>query len=111
MPTKQVGQWAGTRIIAATYLIDQLQHFSKGIAQLIIKVLQNGQCWLEMNITLAMVSRVWILTKSLHKSFLLSYQHYRPLLNQLKLSETDWLQNLELPENLADNLLENNYKY
>lgn len=110
MPTKQAGEWAGTRIIAATYLIDQLKDFSKGIAQLIVKVLHNGQCWLEINIALGMVSRVWILTKSLHKSFLRSYHHYRPLVNQLKSAETNWPKNFELPKDLTDHLLEQNDK-
>lgn len=107
MPSKQVGQWAGTRILAATNLINQLQQFCEEIAQLIVKVFQNGQCWLEMNIALAMVSRVWILTKSLFKSFLQSYQQYRPIVNQLKMAETEWLPSFELPENL----IENSYRY
>lgn len=110
MPTKQAGEWAGTRILAAAYLIAQLQEFSKGIAQLIVKVLHNGQCWLEINIALGMISRVWILAKSLQKSFLLSYRNYRPLVNQLKSADTDWPTNFELPENLTDNLLEQNNK-
>lgn len=108
MPTKQAGQWVGTRIIAATKLISQLRQFSEGVAQLIVKVFQNGQCWLEMNIALAMVSRVWILTKSLNKSFLRLYQQYRPLVNQLKMAETEWLPNFRLPESLNDDLLEHN---
>lgn len=107
MPSKQVGQWAGTRILAATNLLNQLQQFCEEIAQLIVKVFQNGQCWLEMNIALAMVSRVWILTKSLFKSFLQSYQQYRPIVNQLKMAETEWLPSFELPENL----IENSYRY
>lgn len=110
MPTKQAGQWAGTRILAATTLINQLQKFSEGVAQQIVKVLQNGQCWLEMNIALAMVSRVWILTKSLYKSFLRSYQRFRPIVNQLKIAEVEWIPNFELPESLNDNLLENSHR-
>uniref|UniRef100_A0A2S2PBE0 Nucleolus and neural progenitor protein-like N-terminal domain-containing protein n=1 Tax=Schizaphis graminum TaxID=13262 RepID=A0A2S2PBE0_SCHGA len=106
MPTKQACQWAGTRIIAVLSLINQLQQFSEGTAQLIVKVFQNGQCWLEMNLALAMVSRVWILSKSLHKSFSRSYEHFRPLVNQFKMSETKWLSNFELPECL-NNILEN----
>lgn len=108
MPTKQASQWIGTRILAALSLVDQLQKFSEGTAQLIVKVFQNGQCWLEMNLALAMVSRVWILTKSLNKSFARSYQHSRHLVNQLKMSETKWLPNFELPE--SNNLLENNQR-
>ncbi|XP_025196158.1 uncharacterized protein LOC112595236 [Melanaphis sacchari] len=107
MPTKQACQWVGARILAALSLINQLQLFSEGTAQLIVKVFQNGQCWLEMNLALAMVSRVWILTKSLHKSFSRSYENFRPLVNQLKISETKWLPNFELPEYLNNNLLEN----
>lgn len=110
MPTKQAGQWAGTRILAALHLIDRLKQFSEGIAQLIVKVLQNGQCWSEMNIALAMVSRVWILSKSLYKSFLRSYQRYRPVVNQLKMAGSEWLPNFELPECFNDSLIENNYK-
>lgn len=111
MPTKQAGQWAGTRILAAFNLINQLLQFSEAIAQLIVKVFQNGQCWLEVNIALAMVSRVWILTKSLHKSFLHSYQHFIPIVNQLRKTEIEWLTNIELPKNLNDNLVENIDKY
>ncbi|XP_022177091.1 uncharacterized protein LOC111038349 isoform X2 [Myzus persicae] len=107
MPTKQACQWAGTRILAALSLINQLQKFGEGTAQLIVKVFQNGQCWLEMNIALAMVSRVWILTKSLNKSFSRSYQNFKPLVNQSKMSETKWLPNFELPECLNNNVLEN----
>lgn len=103
MPTKQACQWVGTRILAALNLINQLQQFSEGIAKLIVKVFQNCQCWLEMNLALAMVSRVWILTKSLHKSFSRSYENFRPLVNQLKMSETKWLPNFELPECLNNN--------
>lgn len=107
MPTKQAGQWFGTRILAALHLIDQLQQFSEGIARLIVKVLQNGQCWSEMNIALAMVSRVWILSKSLYKSFLRSYQRYRPMVNQLKMAGSEWLPNFELPECFNGSLIEN----
>lgn len=110
MPTKQAGLWAGTRILAALHLIDQLRQFSEGIAQLIVKVLQNGQCWSEMNIAFAMVSRVWILSKSLKKSFLRSYQRYRPVVNQLKTAGTEWLPNFELPECFNDSLMEHNNK-
>ncbi|XP_027838607.1 uncharacterized protein LOC114120781 [Aphis gossypii] len=106
MPTKQACQWVGTRILAALNLINQLQQFSEGIAQLIVKVFQNGQCWLEMNLALAMISRVWILTKSLLKSFSRSYENFIPLVNQLKMSETKWLPNFELPEYLNNNILE-----
>lgn len=110
MPTKQACQWAGTRILAALSLINQLQKFGEGTAQLIVKVFQNGQCWLEMNIALAMVSRVWILTKSLNKSFSRSYQNFKPLVNQSKMSETKWLPNFELPECLNNNVLENSQR-
>ncbi|XP_025404761.1 uncharacterized protein LOC112679250 isoform X2 [Sipha flava] len=111
MPTKQAGQWSGTRILAALHLIDRLQQFSKGIAQLIVKVLQNGQCWSEMNIALAMVSRVWILSKALYKSFLRSYNRYRPVVNQLKMAGSEWLPNFELPECFNSSLIENDKKY
>jgi len=110
MPSKQACQWAGTRILAALSLINQLQQFGEGTAQLIVKVFQNGQCWLEMNIALAMVSRVWILTKSLNKSFSRSYQNFRPLVNQSKMSEAKWLPNFELPECLNNNILENSQR-
>lgn len=106
MPTKQAGQWAGTRILAATYLINQLQQFSEGVAQLIVKVFQNGQCWLEMNIALAMVSRVWILTKSLSRSFERSYKQFKPLVNQFKKSDTEWLPDFELPESVNNDLFD-----
>lgn len=109
MPSKQCGLWVGTRILMATNLINQLQQFSEVVAKLIVKVFKNGQCWLEMNIALAMVSRVWILTKSLYKSFLYSYERYKPLVNQLMTSETELLPNFKLPENL-DNLIANNYR-
>lgn len=111
MPNKQAGQWAGSRILAATCLINQLQLFSEGVARLIVKVFQNGQCWLEMNIALAMVSRVWILSKSLHRSFLRSYKHYTPLVDHLKMAKIKWLPNFELPENPHNDLLENNQRY
>lgn len=109
MPSKQCGLWAGTRILMATNLITQIQKFSEAVAQLVVKVFQNGQCWLEMNLALAMVSRVWILSKTLYKSFSHSYQFYRPLVNQLKMAETELFPNFKLPESL-DNLLENNYR-
>lgn len=109
MPSKQCGLWGGTRILMATYLVYQLQQFSEVVARLIVKVFKVGQCWLEMNIVLAMVSRVWILTKSLYKSFSRSYQHYRPLVDQLTTTETELLPNFDLPESL-DSLLENNYR-
>lgn len=108
MPSKQAGLWAGTRILAATRLIDQLQQFTEGVASLIVKVLQNGQCWFEMNIALAMVSRIWILSKSLYKSFFNSYQKYRPLVNELKMNESKYLSNIELPENPKNDLIEIN---
>lgn len=108
MPSKQAGLWAGTRILAATLLIDQLQQFTEGVARLLVKVLQNGQCWFEMNIALAMVSRIWILSKSLYRSFLHSYQNYRPLVNQMKMSESKYLSNIELPKNPKCDLLDNN---
>lgn len=108
VPTKQAGLWAGSRILAAFYLIDRLKEFSEGVAQLIVKVFQNGQCWFEMNIALAMVSRVWILTKSLYRSFLRSYQQYKPLVNQLKMTEHKWLSNVELPESPNDSFHQNN---
>jgi len=107
MPNKEAGLWAGSRILAATNLIDQLYKFSEGVARLIVKVFQNGQCWLEMNIALAMVSRVWILAKSLHRSFLRSYNHCRSLVDQLKMANIEWPLNFELPENPHDDLLEN----
>lgn len=107
MPSKQAGLWAGTRILSATLLIDQLQQFTEGVARLLVKVLQNGQCWFEMNIALAMVSRIWILSKSLYRSFLQSYKKYRPLVNQMKMSESKYLSNIELPENPKDDLLDN----
>lgn len=110
MPTKQAGQWVGTRILAATTMIGHLQQFTEGVAQLIVKTFQSGQCWSEMNIALAMVSRVWILTKSLNKSFLRSYQHYKPLLNQLKMVGTEWIANLKLPKSLNDTLIENSHR-
>lgn len=110
MPTKQAGQWAGTRILAATTVIGHLQKFAEGVAQLIVKTFQSGQCWSEMNIALAMVSRVWILTKSLYKSFSRSYQHFRPIVNQLKMAGTEWLANFNLPESLNDTSLENSHK-
>ncbi|CAI6366359.1 unnamed protein product [Macrosiphum euphorbiae] len=104
---KQACQWDGTRILPALSIINRLQQFSEATAQLIVKVFQNGQCWLEMNIALAMVSRVWILTKSLNKSFSRSCQNCTPLLNQSKMSETQWLPNFKLPECLNNNILEN----
>jgi len=110
MPTKQASQWAGARILPALSLINQLQQFSEGTAQLIVKVFQNGQCWLEMNIALAMVSRVWILTKSLNKSFSQFCQNFTPLLNQSKMSKTQWLPNFEIPECLNNNILENSQR-
>lgn len=107
---KQACQWDGTRILPALSIINRLQQFSEATAQLIVKVFQNGQCWLEMNIALAMVSRVWILTKSLNKSFSRSCQNCTPLLNQSKMSETQWLPNFELPECLNNNVLENSQR-
>ncbi|NP_001155730.1 uncharacterized protein LOC100166987 [Acyrthosiphon pisum] len=105
--TKRACLWDGTRILPALSIINRLQQFSEGTAQLIVKVLQSGQCWLEMNIAFAMVSRVWILTKSLNKSFSLSCQNVTPLPNQSKISENQWLPNVELPECLNNNILEN----
>lgn len=110
IPNKQAGLWVGCRILAATNLIDQLHKFSEGVARLIVKVFQNGQCWLEMNIALAMVSRVWILSKSLHRSFLCSYKHCKSLIDQLKMAKIEWLLNFELPENPHDDLLENSHR-
>jgi len=110
LPTKQTCQWDGTRNLPALSIIKRLQQFSEGTAQLIVKVFQNGQCWLEMNIALAMVSRVWILTKSLNESFSRSCQNFTPLLNQSKMSETQWLPNFELPECLNNNILENSQR-
>lgn len=110
MPTKQAGQWAGSRILGATTVIGHLQKFTEGVAQLIVKTFQNGQCWSEMNIALAMVSRVWILTKSLYKSFSRSYKLYRPLVNQLKMAGTEFLENFQLPESLNDTPLENSHR-
>jgi len=107
MPTNQACQWAGTRISVALSLINQLQQFSEGTAQLIVKVFQNGQCWLEINIALAMVSRVWILTKSLNKSFSRSCQNFRLLVNQSNMPVTKWLPNVGLPERSKNNVLEN----
>lgn len=106
MPSKQAGLWAGTRILSVTLLVNHLQQFCQGVAQLIVKVFQNGQCWLEMNIALAMVSRVWILTKSLCRSFLRSYKLFTPLVSQLKEAESKWFLNFELPNMPKDDLQE-----
>jgi len=107
MPTKQAGLWVGARILAATQLINQLQKFSEGVGQLIVKVFQSGQCWFEMNIALAMVSRVWILTKLLYKSFCYLYEQYRPLVNKMKMAEIKWFPNFELPKCPNNNILDN----
>lgn len=106
MPSKQAGLWVGTRILAVTLLVDHLQQFSEGVGQLIVKVFQNGQCWLEMNIALAMVSRVWILTKSLFRSFLRTYQQFTPLVSLLKIAESKWFPKFELPKMPKENLQE-----
>jgi len=106
MPSKQAGLWVGTRILTATLIVDHLQQFSEGVAQLIVKVFQNGQCWSEMNIALAMVSRVWILTKSLSRSFVRSYQQFTPLVSLLKMAESKWFPKFELPKMPKDDLLE-----
>lgn len=102
IPNKEARQWVGSRILAVTNLIDQLQEFSKGIVQLIIKLFQSGQSWLEMNIALAMVSRVWILSTSLHKLFLNSYKHY--------ISLEDRLKEVKLPTNSHIDSLDNSQR-
>ncbi|XP_050436362.1 uncharacterized protein LOC126843088 isoform X2 [Adelges cooleyi] len=107
MPTKQLGQWAGARIFASYKLIERLQIFSRGVAELIIKVFQHGQCWVEMDIALAMVSRVWILSKSLQNFYTRLYQKYLPIINQLRTAKTEWLSDFELPTSVDCNVIEN----
>ncbi|XP_050536521.1 nucleolus and neural progenitor protein-like isoform X2 [Daktulosphaira vitifoliae] len=101
VPTKQTGLWVGSRILAAYKITEKLELVNKGAAELTIKCLNNGQCWLEMEIALAMISRIWILSKALSKTLLCFYEQYYPLVSYLKMAKIEWMPDFELPKSIS----------